>query len=81
MTNYVHTDVEWAFELQNAFMEYMAMCWESAYAEETSPEMDGFETVSGDPFCGCEVCQGREYIMFLIPLIIDAYKEGKLVEE
>lgn len=81
MANYAHTDVEWAFNLQSAFMDYMDMCWASAYDESDDPSLDGFETISGEPFCGCDVCVGRESIMFLIPRIIDAYKDGKLVEE
>jgi hypothetical protein len=81
MANYSHTDAEWALELSRAFQEYMDACWESAYAEEDIPALDGFETVSGQPFCGCDACVSREWIMFLIPRIIDAYKDGRLVEE
>jgi hypothetical protein len=37
-----------------------------------------FETLSGQPFCGCDTCYTREQLYFLVPRIIKAYKEGKI---
>jgi hypothetical protein len=76
----VPTDGEWARNLQHEFEDYMSMCWESVdgdFEEETEP----FETLSGQAFCGCNVCEYREILTFLIPRIVYAYKEGLLDEE
>lgn len=80
MTKYVHTSEEWARNLEDKFGAYMSMCYEFAYDEGDSP-LEEFTTVSGEPFCGCDVCEQRETIMFLIPEIIEAYKAGIIVEE
>lgn len=82
MSKYVHTDVEWAQNLERSFKEYMASCEAQAddeWAEELAEE--NFTTVSGIEFCGCPECYTREAIMFLIPQIIDGYTNGKLVRE
>lgn len=80
MSNYVHTDVEWAKKLHSDFEQYMGQCWNLAYDEDEATS-EGFETLSGQPYCGCGDCEVREIFTFLIPRIIEAYKAGILVEE
>jgi len=75
---YVHDDEAWAKKLEEDFEEYIYSCMDSVDAD---PESDEFETVSGQPYCGCSTCYNREIIMFLIPRIIDAYKAKILTEE
>jgi hypothetical protein len=81
VSRYVHTSEEWATNLQHKFGEYMSLCYEYAYAEDDTELLSEFTTVSGQPFCGCDICEQREALMFLIPEIIDAYKAGIIVEE
>lgn len=75
---YVHNDESWAKKLEEDFSEYIYACQDSVDEELGNEE---FETVSGQPYCGCETCYNREVIMFLIPRIIDAYKAGILEED
>lgn len=82
MNKYVHTDMEWAQNLERSFKQYMESCEEQIDAEWFGDVSDEeFQTVSGELFCGCPECYSREAIMFLIPHIIDGYKEGKLTLE
>ena len=76
MSNYLHNDPAWAEALETSLSEYIADCYDSVYDDD-----EDFETISGQPFCGCSTCDSRETIMFLIPRIIYAYKEGILSEE
>jgi hypothetical protein len=75
-------DPEWAANLQTDLEQYMMGLYDSIDAEPDTPEADPF-TESGIPFCGCNVCEGREILSFLTPRIIKGYKENKvlLVEE
>ena len=68
-------DDAWAKNLETQYEEYMWNC-ESAVDGE---EPDDFTTLSGEPFCGCGTCVIREQLFFLVPKIIKAYKEGKIV--
>ena len=65
-------DVPWAQKLESEFEAYIDNCM------ETVDEDTGFETLSGEPFCGCTTCYTREQLFFLIPRIIQAYKDGKI---
>jgi hypothetical protein len=72
-------DFQWSQDLENDFTDYMANCEaqiDAEFYEDADPE---FETLSGQPFCGCETCYVREELWFLVPRIIAAYKEGKIV--
>lgn len=72
-------DREWASELQIDLQEYMMRLYESVDAEEDTPEYNwGIETASGQPFCGCDVCQGREILSFLSGKIIEGYQTKKI---
>jgi hypothetical protein len=68
-------DDQWSQELENKYEEYMWDCEASVDGEES----DDFKTLSGEPFCGCTTCYTREQLFFLVPKIIKAYKEGKIV--
>lgn len=72
-------DREWASELQIDLQEYLMRLYESVDAEEGTREYEwGLETASGQPFCGCDVCQGREILSFLSGEIIRGYESGKV---
>ena len=64
----------WAKDLETKFEEYMWNCESMIDGEEP----DDFETLSGEPFCGCSTCVIREQLFFLTPKIIKAYKDGIL---
>lgn len=76
-------DFEWSQELENEFTEYISNCESLIDAEfyvGTDLEVDTeFQTLSGQPFCGCETCYVREQLWFLVPRIIDGYKKGKVI--
>ena len=42
------------------------------------PGFEDFQTASGEPYCGCEVCDVREIFAFLIPAVLHLY-EQKLI--
>lgn len=67
-------DDHWSKELELTFENYIWNCESSIDGEEP----DGFETLSGQPFCGCQTCYTREQLFFLVPRIIKAYNEGKI---
>lgn len=75
---YVHDDEAWAKKLEEQFEEYIYACMDSV---DKDVEDEEFETVSGQPYCGCSTCHNRETIMWLTPRIIEAYKSGILTEE
>lgn len=69
-------DVSWAQKLEHEYEDYMDSCSESL------DEDDEFETLSGEPFCGCSTCFTREQLVFLIPRISEGLNEGKIsIEE
>jgi hypothetical protein len=70
-------DPEWATNIQNNLEEYMSGLYDSIEADFDSPEADPF-TESGIPFCGCNVCEGREILSFLSPRIIKGYLDKKI---
>lgn len=75
---YVHENVAWAAQLEKEFEEYIYACMESVDSEDADPN---FETVSGVSYCGCSTCYNREVITFLMPRIIDAYKQGIITDD
>jgi hypothetical protein len=81
LPRYSHTDEEWAQRLQTDFEEYMAGCYDQVDNDWLSDVSENFETVSGVEYCGCQDCETREILMFLVPRIIEGYKDGKIVLE
>lgn len=71
-------DFHWSQDLEDQYTAYMANC-ESTIDSDMYDETNDFETLSGQPFCGCDVCYIREQLFFLVPRIIEAYKTGKIV--
>jgi hypothetical protein len=72
-------DPEWASELQIDLQEYLMCLYDSVDAEEGTIEYErGIDTASGQPFCGCDVCQGREILSFLSGKIIKGYESKKI---
>jgi hypothetical protein len=63
-------NTEWAENLQQDYTEYMLACFESV------EEDDHFATESDEVFCGCNVCEVREQLIYLTPRIIEAYEKG-----
>jgi hypothetical protein len=74
---FVIEDSDWSQSLESAYEEYLWDCESSIDGEES----DDFETLSGEPFCGCTTCYTREQLFFLVPRIIKAYNEGKITLE
>jgi hypothetical protein len=74
---FVIEDSGWSQALESAYEEYLWDCESSIDGEES----DDFETLSGEPFCGCTTCYTREQLFFLVPRIIKAYNEGKITLE
>ena len=72
---FYHNDEQWAKDLESKYEEYLWDCESSIDGEES----ENFTTLSGEPFCGCTTCYSREQLFFLVPKIIKAYKEGKIV--
>jgi hypothetical protein len=83
--NFSITDFQWSQDLENEFTTYMANCESqidrSFYDEEGIELEEDFETLSGQPFCGCSTCYVREELFFLIPRILEAYKNGQIVDK
>jgi hypothetical protein len=71
---FVLADPEWSGNLERAYEDYMWNCEASVDGEEE----DDFSTLSGEVFCGCTNCYTREQLFFLVPKIIEAYKDGKI---
>lgn len=68
-------DEQWAAGLQSGLEEYMMKLYESVDAEEGSPEAN-IQTESGQPFCACNVCEGREILSYIVPRVIHGYLKG-----
>jgi hypothetical protein len=76
MTKKFHvTDQPWAHELEKGVETYTDMLFEAVMEGE---DEDTPETLSAEPFCGCSDCFWRETLYYLVPRIIEGYKEGKL---
>jgi hypothetical protein len=60
--------------IEEKFDEYQDVLF--SILEEEGEEIK--ETLSGEPFCGCNTCHMREAIVFLAPHIIRGYREGKI---
>lgn len=69
-------DQEWARELEQGVVEYTDNLIENALFSDE--ETEAMPTLSGEVFCGCDTCFWREALFFLVPRIIDGYKNGKV---
>jgi len=68
-------DQEWAEELERGVEAYTDMLFEAIY-EGTEEELT--ETLSGEPFCGCNRCFWRETLFYVVPKLLKGYEEGKI---
>lgn len=73
-SKFVINDTAWAHYISAELAEYMENCAALVF-DDPAPE---FTTLSGEEYCGCEVCESRETLHFLVPRILQAYKEGKV---
>ena len=71
----VINDVEWAEDLEKRFELYMDQLAECI--DNLDPE-NSFETLSGEPYCGCNVCYHREIITFISKEVLLAAKSNKI---
>jgi len=75
-------DQEWAKELEVGMDEYMdALTNFYVYNEEEDGEGNPIEapdTLSGEPFCGCNTCMTREILFYVAPKIMRAQNEKKI---
>jgi hypothetical protein len=72
-------DYEWMKDIEEKFQEYIMSLYDQLNEEDYVPA--DFVPLSGEPFCGCETCNLRETLTFLIPYIIKGYEAGKLTLE
>ena len=68
-------DQDWAEELERGVEAYTDMLFEAIY-EGTEEEIS--ETVSGEPFCGCNRCFWRETLFYLVPKLLKGHQKGKI---
>lgn len=73
---FVINDSGWAEELERGVEDYTDMLFEAIYPEGTEDEIT--ETLSGEPFCGCNRCFWRETLFYIVPKLLRGYKEGKI---
>ena len=66
-------DDDWGQEFMAAIDAYMTVLWESV--EDPSMEI---ETLSGQPFDGCETCEFRERNLMAVKLTIEGYEAGRV---
>lgn len=69
-------DESWATTMQNGLESYMMSLYESVDAGDIDSPEANIETESGHPFCGCNVCEGREILSYTVPRVIDGYLKG-----
>lgn len=69
-------DQAWAEELERGVEAYTDMLFEAVYPGGSEDEVD--ETLSGEPFCGCNRCFWRETLFYIVPKLLRGYEEGKI---
>ena len=67
---------EWSTNLQAELDEYMGRL--ISWYIDNEEEGEEPETISGQPFCGCDTCYWREYLAFTAPKIIEGYLAKKI---
>jgi hypothetical protein len=77
MSKFTIQDQEWAEDLEKGVEEYTDQLFEVVFDGEDLGDND-VPTLSGEPFCGCSTCFFREALFYVVPRIINGYKEGKI---
>ena len=72
-----HLDEQWAKRLEEDLEEYMGQL--SAYLYDEDEVSADFETLSGQPYCGCSTCEVREILALVVPRSIQGLVEGKVL--
>jgi hypothetical protein len=67
-------DIDWAQKLQYDVEQYTDGLFESIDADDD----ENYETVTGQPFCGCNTCLWREALAFVTPRILRAASAGQV---
>jgi hypothetical protein len=65
-------DEKWAEELQTNVEEYLMLL------QDSIDEDEDMETLSGQPYCGCNVCYFREMLFFIAPKVMRGQNEKKI---
>jgi hypothetical protein len=74
-----HLDNEWAKELESGLEKYLGTLSDYAYGELEDGDLDSFETLSGELYCGCTTCEIREILAFVVPKAISGMLDGKII--
>jgi hypothetical protein len=64
--------------VERAFDEYMSNLYQGILDGDPEGGVEVLDTLSGEPFCGCETCEQREVFAFLMPRFIDMYEQGSI---
>lgn len=67
-------DEAWAVELSKGIEEHMETLTDALYDNDGTDILTDWGTI----FCGCWDCFWREALMYLVPRIIHANREGKV---
>ena len=70
--SFIVKDEKWAEELQEGLEEYLMRC------QDSIDENEEFKTMSGELYCGCNVCYYREMLFFVAPEIMRGQNEQKI---
>jgi hypothetical protein len=66
-----HFEEEWAVEMVNRVTDYMASLDDGLYDEDAD-----FTTLTGAPYCGCEVCVERERTFAIVMFTLEGAERG-----
>ena len=68
-------DSDLAVELERAIedLQYLLSCY--LHDEE---EAEGWEPPSGYPYCGCVVCEAREILSVVVPMVSEGCEMGRV---
>jgi len=72
MNNFIINDEKWAEELQTNVEEYLMLL------QDSIDEDEDMETLSGQLYCGCNVCYFREMLFFIAPKVMRGQNEKKI---
>ena len=70
--SFILNDEKWAEELQANVKEYLMLL------QDSIDEDEDIQTISGQPYCGCNVCYFREMLFFVSPKIMRGQNEKKI---
>ena len=78
MSEFQINDEDWAKVLEAGLDEYIDSLQNYYVYGEDVTEGEEPETLSGEPYCGCETCYWREVLFFVAPKIMMAQNEKKI---